>query len=79
MRLNEKNAESLALENMNAADESEMMTALAEHRSYHEMKDSPILEVDSLTQLKTNLEVLADLTSRLTFLNREIRYMMKVD
>ena len=76
MRLNEKNAESLAITEVL---ETELMTALAEHRSYHEMEDSPILEVDTLTQLKTNLEVLTDLTSRLTFLNREIRYVMKVD
>jgi hypothetical protein len=77
MRLNGKNAESL-----NIADvlESEMMAgSMADHRSYHEMEDSPILEVDALTQLKTNLQVLTDLTSRLSFLGREIRYMMKVD
>jgi len=77
MRLNEKAAESL-----NIADvlETELMVeAMAEHRSYHEMKDMPVLEVDALTQLKTNMQVLTDLTSRLTFLNREIRYMMKVD
>ena len=77
MRLNEKNAESL-----NIADvlESELMAgSMADHRSYHEMEDSPILEVDALTQLKTNLQVLTDLSSRLSFLGREIRYMMKVD
>jgi hypothetical protein len=77
MRLNGKAAESL-----NIADilESELMAgSMAEHRSYHEMEDAPILEVDTLTQLKTNLQVLTDLTSRLSFLSREIRYMMKVD
>ena len=56
-----------------------MESIMADHRSYHEMEDSPVLEVDVLTQFKANLQVLADLTSRLAFLNREIRYMMKVD
>lgn len=77
MRLNEKNAESLQIADIL---ETELMAdSMAEHRSYHEMNDTPVLEVDALTQLKTNLQVLTDLTSRLTFLNREIRYMMKVD
>lgn len=77
MRLNEKNVESLNIANVL---ESELMSgAMADHRSYHEMEDSPVLEVDALTQLRTNLQVLTDLTSRLTFLNREIRYVMKVD
>ena len=77
MRLNEKNVESLALTDLL---ESELMqSVVADHRSYHEMEDSPILEVDSLTQFRTNLEVLSDLTSRLSFLNRELRYCLKVD
>jgi len=89
MRLNEKNAESLA-ENL-AEKRSEglsvgeglgsklLASALVDRRSYHELEPSPVMEMDTLVQLKTNLEILADLTSRLTFLNREIRYVMKVD
>lgn len=78
MRLNEKNAESLAASKV--VDDSELVVSgIADHRSYHELEDTPVLEMDSLVQLKTNLEILADLTSRLTFLNREIRYVMKVD
>lgn len=77
MRLNEKNAEGLAISDVL---ETEFLAgSMADHRSYHEMEDSPILEVDALTQLRTNLQVLTDLTSRLSFLNREIRYVMKVD
>ncbi|HEY8271957.1 MAG TPA: hypothetical protein VIG33_13790 [Pseudobdellovibrionaceae bacterium] len=78
MRLNEKAAESL---NITEVIESELMagSSMAEHRSYHELEDSPILEVDALTELKANLQVLTDLTSRLSFLSREIRYMMKID
>lgn len=77
MRLNEKNAESFEI--VEVLESDLMADSMAEHRSYHEMEDSPILEVDALTQLRTNLQVLSDLTSRLTFLNREIRYVMKVD
>lgn len=85
MRLNEKNAKSLQTttdfkSDLKAELETELMESLlADHRSYHELEDSPILEVDVLTQFRTNLCVLADLTSRLSFLNREIRYVMKVD
>ena len=81
MRLNEKNVEGLKIAEMLESElNSELLeTSMKDHRSYHEMEDSPILEVDSLTQLRTNLEVLTDLTSRLTFLTREIRYCMKVD
>lgn len=82
MRLNGKNVESLqtSLQTTSEALETELMESiLADHRSYHELEDSPILEVDVLTQFKTNLKVLSDLTSRLSFLNREIRYVMKVD
>ncbi|MBK9322051.1 MAG: hypothetical protein IPM97_03665 [Bdellovibrionaceae bacterium] len=78
MRLNQKKVESLAT--TDEALEADLAAAtLVEHRSYHELEDSPILEVDTLTQFKTNLQVLADLTSRLSFLNREIRYVMKAE
>jgi hypothetical protein len=79
MRLYGKNSE--GLENTTAeALETEMMESImADHRSYHELEDMPVLEVDVLTQFRTNMQVLADLTSRLTFMTREIRYVMKVD
>lgn len=78
MRLNEKAAESLDIAEV---IEAELLAnpSLAEHRSYHELEDSPVVEVDALTELKANLQVLTDLTSRLSFLSREIRYMMKID
>jgi len=78
MRLNEKTGE--GLQSSAEVLETELVESLlAEHRSYHEMEDSPIVELDTLSQLKANLQVLADLTARLSFLNREIRYVMKVD
>lgn len=48
------------------------------HVSYHEMADQPVVEVDCLAQLHKNLEMLSDLQSRLAFMMREVRYLMKV-
>ena len=81
MRLTGKNTElhSKSSTTVEALESSLMDSIMADHRSYHELEDMPILEVDELTQFRTNMQVLADLTSRLTFLNREIRYVMKVD
>lgn len=52
--------------------------SLVTHKSYHEMADMPVVEVDALAQLHANLEMLQDLQSRLTFVMREVRYLMKV-
>lgn len=48
------------------------------HKSYHELSDRPVVEADALTQLHANIEMLTDLTGRLSFLMREVRYLMKV-
>ncbi|KYG61689.1 hypothetical protein AZI86_18520 [Bdellovibrio bacteriovorus] len=47
------------------------------HKSYHELSESPVHELDALAQLHNNLEMLTDLSGRLTFLMREVRYMLK--
>ena len=47
------------------------------HKSYHEMSDTPVVEVDALKQLQENIELLNDVQNRLSFLMREVRYMMK--
>lgn len=47
------------------------------HKSYHELADTPVVESDALAQLHTNIEMLNDLQSRLSFLMREVRYLMK--
>lgn len=47
------------------------------HKSYHELSDSPVHEMDALAQLHNNLELLTDLSGRLSFLMREVRYLMK--
>ncbi|WP_295900291.1 hypothetical protein [uncultured Bdellovibrio sp.] len=48
------------------------------HKSYHELADTPVVEVDALAQLQSNIEMLSDLQSRLSFVMREVRYLMKV-
>lgn len=48
------------------------------HRSYHEMSDRPVMEMNELTQLKFQMNLLSDLQTRQSFLMREIRYLMKL-
>ena len=47
-------------------------------QSYHELSDVPVRETDLVEQLENNLSQLQDLQSRLQFMMREIRYVMKV-
>lgn len=47
------------------------------HKSYHEMADTPVVEKDALAQLHSNLEMLNDLQTRLAFVMREVRYLLK--
>jgi hypothetical protein len=76
MRLNDQRADQI-VEGLQIANAH--TTQMVDHRSYHELEDQAVIEGDVLTQFKTNLEVLTDLTSRLSFLNREIRYVLRVD
>lgn len=48
------------------------------HKSYHEMADTPVKEKDVLTQLNENLDTLADLQKRYSFVMKEVRYLLKV-
>ena len=48
------------------------------HRSYHEMSDEPVVEMDALTLLNVQMDVLEDLQGRFSFIMREVRYLMKV-
>lgn len=54
------------------------VTSPVSHKSYHELADQPVVERDALVQLQANVEMLADLQGRLSFLMREVRYVMKV-
>ena len=46
--------------------------------AYHELAEVPVQEVDQLDLLHKNLEQLSDIRSRLQFMMKEIRYVMKV-
>lgn len=46
--------------------------------SYHEMDVIPVREVDALEQLEKNIEALSDIRSRMQFMMREVRYLMKI-
>ena len=48
------------------------------HTAYHEMADQPVVEKDAAALLSENIAVLEDLQGRLSFVMREVRYLMKV-
>jgi hypothetical protein len=45
--------------------------------AYHELADVPVQQTDLIEQLNTNLDQLLDLQSRMKFMMKEIRYLMK--
>lgn len=45
--------------------------------AYHELADVPVQETDLFEQLNANLNQLMDLQSRMKFMMKEIRYLMK--
>ncbi len=59
-------------------DTEENAASFSSQFSYHEMAPIPVREVNIVDQLQANLETLRDLQSRLNFMMREIRYLMKV-
>ncbi len=46
-------------------------------RSYHELSDQPLQEVDLLTQVEQQVDILEDLIHRNSFLMKEVRYLLK--
>jgi hypothetical protein len=46
-------------------------------RSYHELADRHIVEVDAIEQLKANLSQLEDLHGRLRFMMGELNYLLR--
>lgn len=46
--------------------------------TYHELAEVPVQTTDVVDQLQANLKQLADLQSRMKFMMKEIRYLMKV-
>lgn len=72
MRMSTETAENILKTAAHAAE-------VVEYREEIEVEETVISAEEDLTQFRTNLAVLRDLTARLAFLNREIRYVMKVD
>jgi hypothetical protein len=46
--------------------------------SYNEMAEVPVYEEDALDQLRRNVQLLDKATAQLRFMNREIRYLLKI-
>ncbi len=48
-------------------------------RSYHEMADHTVVETDLLSEFNTNLKLLAELQGRMSFVMKEVRYVLKLN
>ncbi len=57
---------------------SEAFLSSLSMKTYHEMADIPVIDVDILEQFDGHIQTLIDLKSRLQFVNREIRYLMRI-
>lgn len=58
--------------------ESGSAAALNSRHSYHELADIPVAEMDVIDSLRQNLARLQDLQGRMSFIMREVRYLLKV-
>ncbi len=47
-------------------------------RSYHELADHPVVETDLLSEFNTNLKLLSELQGRMSFVMKEVRYVLKL-
>ncbi len=45
--------------------------------AYHEMADVPVKEVDLFESIEHNLATLEDMTARMRFMVREVKYLLK--
>ncbi len=48
-------------------------------RSYHELADRPVVETDLMTDFKANLQLLEELQARMSFVMKEVRYVLKMN
>jgi hypothetical protein len=70
-----------AIENQQAVAmpvNGEMASVYASQYSYHELADVPVQETDVLQALENNMNQLEEIQSRMKFMMREIRYLMKI-
>jgi hypothetical protein len=58
----------------NSENSSEMVL-----RAYHEMADQPVVETDVLSDFRANLQLLEELQSRMSFVMKEVRYVLKLN
>lgn len=79
MKLEEKNMEKTAAAPAqdNVWGDLVSSNSLVTEKSYHEMEEQSVQEMDHLTRLQTNILMLADLQSRLSFVMREVKYLTK--
>lgn len=54
-----------------------LASSLPTQQVYHEMSETPVTETDVLSQLRANIETLAGLQGRMSFIMREVKYLMK--
>lgn len=79
MKLENKNAEKMApAQAPNASwDDLVSSNSLVTEKSYHEMEEQSVQEMDHLTRLQANITMLADMQARLSFVMREVKYLTK--
>lgn len=49
-----------------------------DHIVYREMEDSPIQSINEIERLSENIKTLSELNSRLSFVMREVQYMLNI-
>lgn len=74
-----KNLTNLTEAEFDLAWETMSAEAPVAHKAYHELADRPVVEVDAMTQLENNVRNLSDLQRRLSFMMKEVSYLLKVD
>lgn len=62
-----------------AIDSATSLEQLSGNTIYHELGETHLRVVHPLEQLENNLEMLSQLRSRLQFMLREVRYILKVE
>lgn len=49
-----------------------------DHFVYREMEDSPVQSMNELERLSENIKTLSELNSRLSFVMKEVQYMLNI-
>lgn len=61
-----------------SADTNSEFVAWAPTAAYHEMAEVPVREIDLLESVEQNLAHVEELQARLSFMMREVKYLMKL-